>query len=65
MNDCDQYTNTKYNIFNWTSSAYVDSPASTIFIVGSAGCQEKTNHYPSNPLDSSAFRSENYGFGRL
>ncbi|KAI6194353.1 Purple acid phosphatase [Aphelenchoides besseyi] len=55
----------QYQIFNGTSSAYVDPPAPTILIVGSAGCQENTNHYPTNPPDWSAFRSENYGFGRL
>ncbi|KAI6207153.1 Purple acid phosphatase [Aphelenchoides besseyi] len=55
----------KYQIFNGTNSAYVDPPAPTILIVGSAGCQENTNHYPANPPDWSAFRSENYGFGRL
>ncbi|KAI6207286.1 Purple acid phosphatase [Aphelenchoides fujianensis] len=46
------------------SRPYEDPPAPVLLIVGSAGCQEETNHYKDPPAWS-AFRSSNYGFGLL
>ncbi|VDK69104.1 unnamed protein product [Litomosoides sigmodontis] len=52
-------------VYNGTKEPYVDPPAPVHIISGSAGCQEYTDPFVSKPPPWSAFRSSNYGFGRL
>jgi len=54
-----------YTIFNGTIGPYIDPPAPTLVVTGSAGCQENVNHFPKKPAKWSAFRSSNYGFSRM
>ncbi|VDO06659.1 unnamed protein product [Brugia timori] len=52
-------------VYNGTKEPYTDPPAPVHIISGSAGCQEYTDPFVPQPSPWSAFRSSNYGFGRL
>ncbi|KAL3985516.1 Iron/zinc purple acid phosphatase-like protein C family protein [Acanthocheilonema viteae] len=52
-------------VYNGTKEPYIDPPAPVHIVSGSAGCQEYTDPFVSQPPPWSAFRSSNYGFGRL
>lgn len=52
-------------VYNGTSDPYVDPPAPVHIVSGSAGCQEYTDPFVVHPPPWSAFRSSNYGFGRM
>ncbi|EJD75412.1 nucleotide pyrophosphatase/phosphodiesterase [Loa loa] len=52
-------------VYNGTEEPYIDPPAPVHIISGSAGCQEYTDPFVPQPPPWSAFRSSNYGFGRL
>uniref|UniRef100_A0A915PRR4 Purple acid phosphatase n=1 Tax=Setaria digitata TaxID=48799 RepID=A0A915PRR4_9BILA len=52
-------------VYNGTGEPYVDPPAPVHIISGSAGCQEYTDPFVPHPSPWSAFRSSNYGFGKM
>uniref|UniRef100_A0A8R1XYB0 Purple acid phosphatase n=1 Tax=Onchocerca volvulus TaxID=6282 RepID=A0A8R1XYB0_ONCVO len=52
-------------VYNGTKEPYIDPPAPVHIISGSAGCQEYTDPFVPQPPPWSAFRSSNYGFGRM
>lgn len=52
-------------VYNGSSNPYVDPCAPVHIVAGAAGCQEKTDPFISDPGPWSAYRSSDYGYGRM
>ncbi|KAL5022490.1 hypothetical protein ScPMuIL_001645 [Solemya velum] len=52
-------------VYNGTSSPYVNPGAPVHIITGSAGCQEDHDGFKTDPAKWSAFRSTDYGYTRM
>lgn len=51
--------------YNGSAEPYTDPCAAVHIITGAAGCQEKTDPFIPHPHPWSAYRSSDYGFGRM
>uniref|UniRef100_A0A336JZ87 Purple acid phosphatase n=1 Tax=Culicoides sonorensis TaxID=179676 RepID=A0A336JZ87_CULSO len=55
-----------YKMYNGSYEEPYTNPRAPVHIItGSAGCLEKTDNFPDNPPDWSAFRSTDYGYTRM